>query len=396
MILSARGAQKRREESKKLSMYSKQWLPGDTLRVYYPLAKIDGNWEIVVGAVWGHSVSDIKGLGLKTAFIPSLTDFDENANPIGAPDITYRFSLIAKAFVDGQKLMEENAAMAKNWPTETARKEALKAIEDKFDTKNNMKAVKPIIGRAQYLITTEVLSVKYANDVPQPDTAAVVSAPLSGQTIDRLYAILAQAKFFDADGDFAFLEIEWKYPVNSDKGKSAKDATPAGLTPEYRMCNQHTTQFNQIKGMLDMISKDSDTIARRATRKIDEKKIKQAITQYSFLNSEYLDAMPEESQENFIKHADLVKELDVVRALTNANLIEKINAELVELSAKEVPEMVPDLTTPEVPTSEAVSTPTVPDLGITPGAPDVQSLLNNDLNLNLDEAALTEVSLELP
>ena len=223
MILTARGAQKTREESKKLSMYSKVWLPGDTVRVFYPVAKIDGVWEIIVGAVWGHSVSDIKGLGLKTAFIPSLSQFDESGQLIGNPDITYRFSNIAKAFVEGQKAKEEAAAMAKNWPTESARKEALKKIEDKFDAKNNMKAIKPIIGRIQYMVTTEVLAVKYANKAPQVDSAVVVSAPLSGQTIERLYAILNNPKYFDVDGDFAYLEIEWVYPTNSEKSKSAKD-----------------------------------------------------------------------------------------------------------------------------------------------------------------------------
>ena len=165
MRITAKGAQKTRDESRKLPMYSKQWLPGDTLRVFYPIDWEDGHPEIVAGAVWGHSVSDIKGLGLKTAFIPSLTDFDENAQPIGKPDITYQFSQIARVFVDGQKAIEEAEIMQKNWPTESARKEALKAHEEKFDAKNNMKAVKPIIGKVQYYISTEVCCIKYVNNM---------------------------------------------------------------------------------------------------------------------------------------------------------------------------------------------------------------------------------------
>ena len=425
MQLSARGAQKTREESKKLSMYSKQWLPGDTLRVYYPLMKSEGVWDIVVGAVWGHSVSDIKGLGLKTAFIPSLTKFDENATPIGNPDITYQFSLIAKAFVEGQKAKEEAAVMAKNWPTDAARKDALKKIEEKFDTKNNMKAVKPIISKAQYMITTEVLCVKYVNGAPQVDSAAVVSAPLSNLNIDRLYAILNNAKYFDVDGDFGFLEVEWAYPANPDKGQSAKAAAPAGVTPEYRMAAQFPEAFNQIKSMFDMVSTDSETIARRATRKVDENKIKQALTQYSFLNSEFLDEMPAETADNFIKHADLVKELDVIRALTNATLIEKLNAELATITATRVPDAVPDLSnggsftqdlagasaTTNTPAVHAVETPIatvptqetttpaadirVPDLSLAAGAPNLQQLMNNSANANFDESAVEEVNLEM-
>ena len=58
---------------------------------------------MAVGAVWGHQVSDIKGLGLKTSFIPSTTEFDADGQPIGQPDITYQFSMIAKVFIDGRK-----------------------------------------------------------------------------------------------------------------------------------------------------------------------------------------------------------------------------------------------------------------------------------------------------
>ena len=411
MQISARGAQKTREESKKLSMYSKQWLPGDTLHVFYPLFKNGDVWDIVVGAVWGHSVNDIKELGLKTAFIPSLTAFDENAMPVGTPDITYQFSLIAKAFVDGQKALEETAVMNKPWPTEAARKEALKKVEEKFDTKNNMKAVKPIIGKAQYMISTEVLCVKYLNCVPQVDTAAVVSAPLSNLNIDRLYAILNNAKYFDTDGDFAFLEVEWAYPANPDKGASAKAAAPAGLTPEYRMAAQYPEQFAQISSMFDMVSTDSETIARRAIRKVNENKIKQAITQYAYLKSEYLDGMPEEAMDNFVKHADLVKELDIKAAIRNTTLIEKLNAELATLSANTVPDTVPDLSAQAasapvagapvdlgaqstMPTATP-ATESVPDLSLAAGAPNIQSLMNNTANANFDESSIQEVSLEM-
>ena len=54
MQLTARGAQKTRNESRKLSMYSKQWAPGDTLRVFYPIFWVDGKPEINVGALYGH------------------------------------------------------------------------------------------------------------------------------------------------------------------------------------------------------------------------------------------------------------------------------------------------------------------------------------------------------
>ena len=211
MRISARGCQKTRNDSKKLGMYSKQWSPGDTLRVFYPIYWEDGQPEIAVGALWGHNVSDIKGLGLKTAFIPSLTEFRDGV-PVGKPDLTYQFSLIAPVFVAGAKLQEEANILSKKFPTEAARKEALKTIEEKYDSKNNMSAVKPIIGRAQYYISTEVVSFKFNNGIYDKESIALSSAPLSGQTIDRLYAILNDPKYRPAEGEER-LEVEWKYPV---------------------------------------------------------------------------------------------------------------------------------------------------------------------------------------
>lgn len=437
MRITAKGAQKTRDESRKLPMYSKQWLPGDTLRVFYPIDWEDGHPEIVAGAVWGHSVSDIKGLGLKTAFIPSLTDFDENAQPIGKPDITYQFSQIARVFVDGQKAIEEAEIMQKNWPTESARKEALKAHEEKFDAKNNMKAVKPIIGKVQYYISTEVCCIKYVNNMFNSESLAVVSAPLSNQTIDRLYQIMNDPKYAPQPGE-RFLEVEWKYPTNADKQASAKAATPAGLTPEYRLSNVDPATWAKMQSELDKVAFDSDTIAKRATKKVDENKIRAALTQYTFLNDKYLSAAPEEDVETLCKHANVIHELDATRVISNQELLNKIMASLEEIKATEqatLPELTPqssladiasaaqaaptpaqavptpvqptpDLTTNVVtpavnsPTTPVTSTPVetpaaVTDPVLNPGAPSLASLMSNPLNVSVnDDINLEEISLE--
>ena len=52
-FLGGRTAQKTRQESRKLDVYSKQWLPGDTMRIYFPVFQHDGMWDIAVGAIWG-------------------------------------------------------------------------------------------------------------------------------------------------------------------------------------------------------------------------------------------------------------------------------------------------------------------------------------------------------
>lgn len=408
MQLSARGAQRKREESKKLNMFSKQWLPGDTLRVFYPIYWENGKPEIIVGAIWGHSVSDIKGLGLKTAFIPSTTEFDENALPIGPADITYQFSKIAKVFVNGAKRVEEQAVLNKNWPNESARKEALKAIEEKYDAKNNMKAVKPIIGRAQYYISTEVLSVKLVNDAPNDETIAVTSAPLSNQTIDRLYTIMADPKYAPEEGA-QFLEVEWKYPVDPDKSASARKASPSGVTHDYRMCNQHPDSYKKLESMFPTVVRDSETITRRATRTVDPAKVRAALTQYAFLKSEFLDAADEEDTETLCNHCNLIKELDIVRAITNAELTNKIQSAIndMEIQHPTSPESIPTpvesvpvetplnaVQTPvatQVPPVEPVNVPNT-ELPLTAGAPSLSSLLNNVNNMSANENIMEDVT----
>ena len=410
MRLSARGAQKTRNESKKLSMYSKQWAPGDTLRVLYPIYWENGRPELAVGAIWGHSVADIKGLGLKTAFIPSTNSFNKDGEPIGPADITYQFSMIANAFVQGSKAIKEASIMNKNFPTEAARREALSKLDYEYDTKNNMQAVKPIIGRAQYYISTEVISVKIVNGIPDKETMAVTSAPLSNQTIDKLYSLLDDPKYTPMEGE-EFFEVEWKYPVNADKGQSAKAATVSGLTPEYRLSTTNPTEWEMIKGMFPAVATEAETITRRATKTVDPVRVRQALTQWSFMNSESLDAADDESVETLLKHADLIKELDLTRALNNAELQARIKEaiakldEMAALSAQtpaedtfvpspfnaQAPEVASE--TPDVPVMPDTSQ--LPDLSNITGAPTIQNLMNNENAVNMDESEMVSVDLSL-
>ena len=356
-LMSARGAQKTRSESKKLEMYSKQWSPGDTLRVFYPIFWQDGTPEIAVGAIWGHNVSDIKELGLGTAFIPSTTEFDSSeGRPIGQPDITYQFSLIAPIFVRGQKAIEEAAILKKNWPTDAARKEALTDLEKKFDTKNNQKAVKPIIGRAQYYISTEAVVIKYVNDTPKIDTIKVVSVPMNDKLIRSLYTIIDDPKYGPQDGD-EFVEVEWKYPVDPDKTKSAQAATPNGLTTEYRMSVHDPAAYDAVKGYFSQVCREAKTIVRRATRSVAIEKITQAIQQYTFLKSEYLDAANEEDIELLTKYVNVMERLDAIRALTNDKVIDELNKALAvaseNVSQGDVP--IPDIPETQTPPDPAMA-----------------------------------------
>ncbi len=391
MHLSARGAQRTREESAKLSMYSKQWLPGDTLRVFYPIFWEDGQPQIAVGAIWGHSVSDIKSLGLKTSFIPSTTQFDENGTPIGQPDVTYQFSQIAPVFVNGQKRIEEDRIMKKQWPTESARKAALKDLEEKFDSKNNMSAVRPIISSAKYYISTEVVSMKIANDKPITDSIKITSAPLSGKVITQLYTLLDDPKYQPAEGE-EFFEVEWKYPMDQKKGESSKAANPNGLTAEYRSPVQFPDAYRIVSGTFPSVCTNAESIVRRATRSIDPAKVRAALTQYAIVQSEYLDAVIDEDVDRLCAHADLIDELGVVRSITNQELIAKIQESIQEMEASRpsVPESIPNPVnaSAEVPSDTTAGVEKVMEEleGSIPdtlaGAPNLSDILNNQEALN--------------
>ena len=410
MRLSARGAQKTREESRKLQMYSKQWTPGDTLHVWYPLYWENGQPEVAVGAVWGHSVGDIKELGLHTAFIPSTTDFDENGLPVGSPDITYQFSRIANIFRNGAKAAEIAAIMRKKgWPSDSAKEAALDDVKKKYDTKNNRNAVKPIIGRATYYISTEVVCVKIANGGVVTDTATVCSAPMSNTLINKIYALMRNPKFRPQEGD-EFFEVEFIYPVDPDKGTSGRQVTISGCTPEYCVVNQYPDQYPMIAALFPTVSREEETIRRRATTTINPERVKEALTAYSMMHSEDLDAVSDERDvETLTKNADIIAQLNFIGALENTDLSAKLQEAIDKMNAyKPAPAMegsVPAPTLPSNNTTEAPATSvadepempaTMPEMPINDAAPHLAELMMNQNNVGAgDQQMLDDIDLDL-
>lgn len=409
MRLTASGLKRQKDMSQKLRMYSKSWNPGDSMRVVFPVEKIDGQWEILAGGLWGHKVNDFDGVGLKTALIPSSTEFDDNGTPVGIPDITYQFSMIAPVFVKGMKADDEAAIMRKPFPSEASKQEALRKIEHKYDAKNNMKAIKPAVGRATLHIFTECVAYKYQNDMPVLDSAAIYSFPLASQRIDQLYTILRDPKFAPNEGD-KYWEVEWKYPVNADRGQSAKAANPNGLTAEYRTAVKFADSWKIILEKCAGLATDGDTIVRRTTKFVDQARIKSALTQYAIMNSQYLESAPDDDKEVLVKNALVVKELAVLESLADAELIAKIKDEIQSIPATApVPEAVPDMTVPTLGDPVVPAPAPVPEL--VPGAPTVadltsaaptmqhsnpmQNLLNNPNLSDMSELEMEEVNLEI-
>lgn len=343
MRITLGGAVQSREATQKLRMFSKQWEPGSTVRAYYrTYMDPDTNMrQILAGTCWGHKVNDMKKLGLKTTFIPSLCNYDENGDPIGAPDILNRFSRLAPLFIEGEKFHRLQEAERKEYPQEALRREAIKTIETDYDAKNNRQAIKPVISRPTLLITLEVLVVPFKDDKPQMDTAVVACQPVSNKIAKQLDAILRNKKYATIDEN-GFLEVEWAFPMDTDKGNSGANVTPVGLDEKYAFRTQFTDLYPQLISLCGGLAEDSDMIRRRATSGVAEQAIKQAIMNYSFMYSENLGyCMADDNLgDSVMKNVDLLKELDVARAVKDPVFTERYNKELAERAATDLPEPV--------------------------------------------------------
>lgn len=383
MQLGSRGVQRERQAAKKLMGYSKQWAPGDTMRLFIPLIWLeDGRPDFMVGKVWGFPVNAVKELGLHTIFIPSTVPFNEDGKPIGTPDITYQFSRIAPVFVRGQRAAEIAKVASKPWPSETAKETALDEVKKKY-SKENPNAVKPIIGREKFVIMTEVISVKYVEGTGcKLDTCALSTWSLSDKVLRQILTLLDNPKFTPAKGQNYF-EIEINYPSDPDKGKSGLAAVPSGITADYALCNQYPDAFRVVESYFGSWSTDSETVRRRATTMIPIEVIQDAIRNYCLMNSEFLDSV---SNEDDIKV--LVNNIDVVSKIVSTQFLK--NAELQHtlqeaIDKMEKAEPVPtDVPAPDV--SLAMASPAADIADIAPEAPPIV-----DIPLNAEAPRYSEL-----
>lgn len=392
MRLSLGGALQSREATQKLRMFSKQWEPGSTLRAYYRtyVDEDTGTRQLLAGACWGHKVNDMQKLGLKTTFIPSLCDYDENGDPVGSPDILNRFSRLAPLFIEGEKFHRIQEAERKTYPTEALRRENIKLIETDYDVKNNRKAIKAVISRPTLLITVEVLVVPFKDDKPTMDAMTVACQPLSNKAAKQLDAILRNKRYAPID-ETGFLEVEWAFPMDTDKGNSGAAVVPVGLDEKYAFRTQFPDLYPQLTSAFNGVADDSEMVRRRATSGVSETAIKQAITNYSFMNSESIGYCMEQDDlsENVMKNVDLLKELDVARAVSNPVFTERYNQALAERVNDDlpVPEEIanPTASKPETPVQESQA-------GAAPTITDLLSRQSQDPDVSM-EGALDEIDL---
>lgn len=267
----------------KLAMYSKAWEVGDMAIVYYPVRwKSDptspngGMFAIHVSAYLGHKVSDYKLMG--TTFLRSLSPVDMYGNVIGSGDLAYQFSLIAPLLVNAQKEKELAALDEQDWSIlgNAAYQDARKNIEDAYDTKNNMKAKRPLLGKLTVSRMTEVVFVAVDgngtpifDDMRKRKTGRYIQE-LSGSRLEKLtslandptYGVLAQNPGLVAsENDIYFLEVQYSYTSAQNSRSEAGRADPQGVSHDVTMLHRFPDLKAKLENFQQAVPKKADGIA---------------------------------------------------------------------------------------------------------------------------------------
>lgn len=325
------GAMSTSASTKGLRSFSKCWTPGDVLRVYYPIVWIDEMqaWDVIVGAVWGHEVKDYKKLKLKShaRFIPSLCDVNPDGTTNGEPDLAEKFSRIAPIFVAAQKAREIASIESKIGLTNADKTEAIKDIEAKYDP-SSMTSEKPVIGRRDFITTAICVCAKISNQKLDPSTASIVYQPIKQTRANDIIDILSDPRYtpIHHEGeDFAVLEVQYSFPGNVEKKQAGKDCKVLGLQENERSAIIDPESWRAIEARCKNLPKKPEDITRRTTRSVSEQELRQAISSYAIRGLDDINALSPEFNstdvEILCKNVDVLNELNLVRALTNKELV---------------------------------------------------------------------------
>lgn len=400
---SGRAAVRTRSQSRKLQAFSKAWVVGDKLSVFFPIfwvpeldeneqpimvQEIDtkgqpvfeddgtpvmtekGQWDVVTASIWGHDVPDMKKFAVGGSFIPSLTEivrgqpakiltddagkpmYDAYGEVMYEPipgDVTYQFSKIAPMFVKGEKQGEIDRVMKKKFASEDLRREALNEIDAKYDTDSNMDSPKPAVGKLHMVISTEVFVVKQnATNQYDLENAGQYTYKLSDEKFNSLISLLDDIKFKPRDLNARWFEVQMTFNGDSNdkkgRGQAGRKALPVGLTPEYTMEARDPAGYAKIKGRLEQLPQDSQTITCRnfMYTKIAEKTIEKQISQYIVMNSDMLDNITkEEDMEILTGNAYRLMQFRALDNMNNEEIKSRIKTAYMEYLEKH-PELKDD------------------------------------------------------
>jgi hypothetical protein len=338
-LTSALDAMKTRDGMRKYKSFGSFWKPGNQATVLYPIYwDDDGKPQLLVSSVFGHQI-DMRNFGIKASFIPTHSEINEDGDVV-KEDTLLKFSKIVKVYIDGEKQRRidelQNNPDWDNLP-KAAYEQALADIEKDYDP-NNLKAIKPAVGRFTMLITTEVIYIPMVNDelVTSQSEAGIATQTLSNSRINKLYSIMRNKRVNLTPND-KYLEVTYNFTGNN-KSEAGK-AEPKEVMPEYRMSVRYPDAYRELEDLISKLPADSDVIKRHnySYREVPETDIISAIQVYTLRYSKDLATLPEASQEILEKNAAIIKELRIPLKDTDPTLRARITGRNSELPTPNIP-----------------------------------------------------------
>lgn len=336
----------------KCKNFGKAWDVGDQATVFYPFKwwpdaslTSGGTFEMHMSAYFGHHVSDMKVLG--TTFLRSLSHIDENGQVMGDGDLAYQFSRISGLLVNAQKEREIAEMNAKDWSVlgQTAYQNARKKIEDAYDTKENINAKKPLIGRLTVLKLTEVVYVAMDpnsgtpifDDQRKQKTGTYIQT-LSDNRLSKLRAlandvntgILAQNPgLVPNENDVYFLEVLYNFTSSKNSKAEAGKADPQGVAQSVTITARKPEVKGKLTELLERVPKEPEGIAGHTYNMapMADEVLKAKLQAVMFESTSALQFMAPEDKDRLVKNAKLLDYLRIAPK-EDPELNERLTAEL--------------------------------------------------------------------
>lgn len=326
----------------KCDTWGKAWEVGDQATVFYPFL-YDATGDLLgkpgfylnMGVFMGHKVSDMKLFN--TSFIPDLTPIGENGRVDGPGTLIYQFSRIAPLLVTAEKEKKLADLSAKDWSVlgQTAYMQARKQVEDEYDTKNNMKAKRAVVGKLDQRIITEVVFITMDSTNSSPvfegrtktkryiqDLSYSRYTKLITLCNDPIYGILAQNPgLVPEEGKVYFLEVLYNFTSAQNNRMEAGRAEPQGVAQAVTLAARFPDSVAKIDELKQDFPKNGDEIALHAwgLDPVRDEQLLPILKRIMFDAAANLGSLSDDDKKRLIQHANVIDYLRVApedKALT--------------------------------------------------------------------------------
>lgn len=315
----------------KRSTFGRAWEVGDQGTVFYPFRYVNtdngGVFRLHTAAFFGHDVSDMKVLG--TTFLRSNSVIDEHFNVIGNGDLAYQFSRLAPLLIEAEKEKALAEVKARDWSMlgESAYMAARKQVEDQYDTKENMQAKRPIIGKLRLKFVTECVYVNMDVNTSKPNmksenkTGLYIQeardgrrAKLNALANDVNMGIIAQhsdpatGKIFEpVEGEIYFLEVIYNFTSAKNSKAEAGRSDPQGVARSITLKMRDPDCAKAIDALLEQVPKESGDIAAHTygLAPVEDEALRKKLQNVLFSATPYLKYLGAESKDKVVASAEL-------------------------------------------------------------------------------------------